>query len=423
MTIAFLDLLDSNLQLWHGGDRVQSPGYALLEGREYRFGQTARAAARLRPRDVNTRYWWQLGTEALQPPLGPARHSADLAHAHLLDIHRQAGGPREVMLAVPGSMAREQLALLLGIIQQCPFDAVGLVHRSVALATLHGGPGGTFHLELQLHQAVVTELEQSDGQVALRRTVPLPGCGLLQLQERLVEIVSAAFIRQTRFDPRRRAVTEQRLYDALPDALRTLGREPETNLEVDGYRARVSRSELRAAGQGLLGTLREVLGGAPAERHRIADAPAGLLPGLADDLPAMEVLPPETLCLALTHHRERLVQRGQALNFITALPTLEGQVVPARRPESRQRPAPANSAAPTHLLEGGRAVPLADGTALGEGWALCHSGQGWQLRGGGGGLRLNGADYRPGQPLCAGDRISLAAGRELRLIEVVPRGG
>ena len=46
MSIGLLDLNDSNLQLWHRDTRVQSPGYALLQGGDYLFGVPARAAAR-----------------------------------------------------------------------------------------------------------------------------------------------------------------------------------------------------------------------------------------------------------------------------------------------------------------------------------------------------------------------------------------
>ena len=156
MTIALLDINDSNLQLWHGAAHLQSPGYALLAGDGYRFGNPARAAARLQPRDINTRFWWQLSTEPLQPALGPARHTGDLVHAQLQELHREGGQPSEVLLAVSGSMQRDQLSLLLGIVQQCPFDAVGLVNRSVALGSLHGAGGRLFHLEIQLHQAVIS---------------------------------------------------------------------------------------------------------------------------------------------------------------------------------------------------------------------------------------------------------------------------
>ena len=72
---------------------------------------------------------------------------------------------------------------------------MGLVNRSVALASAYPGPGKLYHLEIQLHQAVISELAESNGNVELRRVFPLPGCGLLQLQERLVEIIAAAFIK------------------------------------------------------------------------------------------------------------------------------------------------------------------------------------------------------------------------------------
>ncbi|MDH3991640.1 MAG: hypothetical protein OEV47_01950, partial [Gammaproteobacteria bacterium] len=315
MSIALLDISDSNLQLWSGEHHLRSPGYALHTGKEYLFGREARATARLEPRSINTRYWWQLSTEPLQPALGPARHTGDLVHGHLQQLHREAGKPAEMLLAVSGSMQREQLALLLGIAQQCPFDVVGLVNRSVALGSLYGGPGRLFHLEVQLHQAVISELAESGGQVEIERTVPLPGCGLLQLQERLVEIIATSFIRQTRFDPRRKAATEQQLYDALPDTLRVLQREGETNIELNGYRARVTLEELSGAGQRLFDGAPQTMGVLRPDDRVLVDPIAALLPGLSARFPQMQELDRHAMQTALEHHMALLVQRGQPLNF------------------------------------------------------------------------------------------------------------
>ena len=152
--------------------------------------------------------------------------------------------------------------------------------------------------------------------------MPLPGAGLLQLQERLVEIIATAFIRQTRFDPRRKAITEQQLYDSLPDALRALGRDSEANIEVNGYRARINRGELLAAGQRLFESARDAMGTLNPGDRLIADPVAGLLPGLAEQLPGLEVLAPDSVRIALEQHMDLLVQREQALSFVTALPSL-----------------------------------------------------------------------------------------------------
>ncbi len=429
-TTALLDINDSNLQLWHGDTHLQSPGYALLDGNSYLFGRAAREVARLRPREINTRYWWQLSTEPLQPAMGPARHTADLVHAHLQALHREGGQPGEVVLAVSGSMQREQLSLLLGIVQQCPFDAVGLVNRSVALASLYSGGGRLFHLEIQLHQAVISQLDTSASTVDLERTVPLPGCGLLQLQERLVEIIAAAFIRQTRFDPRRKAASEQALYDALPGALRNLELAAETSLEINGYRARVSAGELREAGRSLFDSAREAMGVLRPDDSFLADPLAGLLPGLGEHFEQLELLQPSALREALEHHRERLVEREQALSFVTSLPCLALQLAPRGGALAQPAPAPQPAAPrpaepqpaapePTHLLRGARAEPLvATGTPLADGWVLLRAEDGWRLRGEGAAPVVNGAAHTPGQHLSCGDRIRLGAQHEVVLIEV-----
>ncbi len=421
MTIALLDINDSNLQLWHGSTHLQSPGYALLVDKQYRFGNPARAAARLQPREINTRYWWQLSTEALQPALGPARHTGDLVHAQLQELHREGGQPGEVLMAVSGTMQRDQLALLLGIVQQCPFEAVGLVNRSVALGSLYASTGRLFHLEIQLHQAVISELARQGDQVELQRTLPLPGAGLLQLQEKLVEVIATAFIRQTRFDPRRKALSEQQLYDTLPDALRTLGRDSETNIEVNGYRARINRSDLLGASQTLFDSAKQAMGTLQAGDRLIADQVAGLLPGLSAQLPGLEILAADSVRTALEQHMERLVQREQALSFVTKLPSLAQQEELAEPVAAPIAPTPLAITKPaaTHILQGHRARPLAaDGTNLGEGWHILDTGAGWQLRGAGPEVSINGSTGQPDETLGGGDSIRIGDGPELLLIEV-----
>lgn len=425
MTIGLLDLHDSNLQLWHGDTHVQSPGYALLQGNDYLFGAPARAAARLRPREVNTRYWWRLSTEALQPALGPARHTGDLVHAHLLQLHEQAGKPAEVLLAVPGSMQRDQLALLLGIVQQCPFEAVGLVNRSVALGSLFAPEGRIFHLEIQLHQALVSELSAQGSSLALVRTTPLPGCGLLKLQERLTELVAAEFVRQTRFDPRHKAATEQHLYDALPRALHALHQGNDTNLEVNGYQARIGAQQLAAAGQRLFDSAREAIGSLRAGDRVIADPLAALLPGLSGALGELHLLEWDDIRQALQSHREHLTQRAEALNFVVALPFLGTKAGAPGQAHAKSPAAVAPTPAvatppPTHLLDGHVARPLlATGTALADGWALYLDTSGWQLRGSGTAL-VNGQAWRPGQILASGDSIEIGGHDPTLLIAVLP---
>ena len=68
MSEPILDINDSNLSLWRGEEpSLVSPGYALLQGQSYRFGEAARNEARLHPRQINHRFWSQLDIEPLTP--------------------------------------------------------------------------------------------------------------------------------------------------------------------------------------------------------------------------------------------------------------------------------------------------------------------------------------------------------------------
>jgi hypothetical protein len=426
MSLAYLDLNDSTLRLQHDDRLVESPGYALYDGRGYTFGSEARGRARLRPRDIATRFWWQLDTRPLQPSLGPARHSADLVHQHLQQLHAAADAPDDLLLAAPGSMQDAQLSLLLGIIQKCPFRAVGLVHRSVAVASLFQADGPLFHLELQLHQALLTELRAGEGVVRLQRETVLPGCGLLQLQERLVETLARAFIRQTRFDPRRRAESEQQLYDALHTLLHDLRAQPEALLEIQGHRVRIGRVELADCSAALRDSVSGQLA-AHRDAPLLMDPLVALLPGLGEAWRSLQ-LDPADLFTALAAQQARLLQEEDALVFVSELPLLGERGLETSGEKTDQGPASDSTAPdttsspplPTHLLRGHKARPLADGEVLLAGWQLRRSKQGWHLQQqpGSSSLQLNGQAARDGDTLRCGDYLQADDGEPLQLIAV-----
>lgn len=417
MGLGILDLIDCNLQLWHADAHAESPGYALLQDDAFLFGSAARAAARIHPRHINTRYWWQLNTEGLQPALGSARHSADLAHNHLLALHHAGGAPEDILLAVSGSMQPEQLSLLLGIAQACPFRPVGLVNRSVALGSIYARQRPLWHLEIQLHQSLLTLLACTGDRIEVQRSVPLPGAGMLQLQDRLAEIIATAFVRQTRFDPRRQAGTEQMLYDALPTALQSLQHSNETNIEVQGYQARLLRDDLSAAGAQLIASTGEFIG---TGADIICDPWAALLPGLVETLDGIRITTGDAVHDALIAHGDTLLQSSANLNYVTALHTL-GNAVAAAPTRSAQAARP-TLALPTHVLSGHTARPLtAAGTPLGNGWAIQLQANQYMLQPGTGSALINGA-ATPAEPtvLQCGDCIAIDTMTPVTLICVDP---
>jgi hypothetical protein len=174
-----------------------------------------------------------------------------------------------------------------------------------------------------------------------------------------------------------------------------------------------------------------------ADDHVLADPLAALLPGLTGAFTRLDIVGADDVCRALQLHQEQLIQRQQALSFITVLPCLEEKINPRAEPAGtavgmQQAAAitPATTPAttpvikpasrPTHLLYRHVARPLKEsGTALAGGCDIYRSKDGWHLRGGDSTVTVNGAVYRPGQILASGDAIAISGGDMALLIEVV----
>ena len=415
MKTALLDILDSDLCLHFGDRQVCSPGYALLEGDAYRFGKTARGSARRQPRYINTRFWWQLGTQPLQPALGPARHTADLVHAHLIEVHRAAGEPEEVVFAVPDSLGRDQLALLLGIARTCPFRVVGLVNRSVLAAEPYADAPHVFHLELQLHQALLTHMQVEGGQLRLLRSHALPGSGLLALQEAIVERVARAFIGSTRFDPRRKADTEQTLYDGLFGYLEALQSASETQIDINGYSTRISVEDMVSVADRLRDAVEQEIRDTP-DHALLLDPQACLIPGLSSRLRGARAIDRTGMPGSLARHSELILQPAEDLHLLKGLPAspLPRRETPAATLSTTPRPA---AQVPTHLLHDARAHPLPQQSVMLSGDShIRRAGSGCWVIDGDAKASVNGKAY-DGTALETGDEIRVG-GDVWRLIEV-----
>ncbi|MEE4277217.1 MAG: hypothetical protein V2I82_01975 [Halieaceae bacterium] len=431
--MALLDCRDTQISLWQAEGAVHSPGFVLHDSGDYHFGRPALEQSRLRPRDTNSRFWWQLSTQPLKPALGAARHTADLVHSHLRAVHSEAGAPDTLTFAVPDSMPREQLSLLLGVAQACDFRVAGLVSRSVLLASLvlarRGASGRALHVESQLNQSTVNELEIDGDSLRLLRSTPLPACGLLALQERCVGAIASAFVQQTRFDPRRSASSEQTLYNRLPEILSSVRERGEASVDIDGHRCRITASALEPASQRLIDGVRQAVGGGSASI--LLDPELSLLPGV-DELGG-EHLAATALWDAWQTQESQVELGDDDVHLIDRLKlgsAIAAGSAPRAEPEDSPRPAPSDAPASlqpvtrtgtrgaTHVLLDTRALPLRGSqVVLGKGFELREDGGQWTLHGKG--ALINGLPATPGHPLALGDTLSLGAAGAGRLIEVV----
>ena len=347
-----LDLLDTSIRLLYEEKAIHSNGFVFNTGNEFVFGEVAEKNYRTQPREVNNKFWWQLGTESLQLSFGPARHTADLVHQHLLSLSQDASESNEIALAVSGSMSKEQLSLLLGIIEQCPFTALGIIHRSALLAANVSTHTSILHLELQLHQAMIVELERRDDSFSVTGSSVIPGMGWLQLKERYASVIAANFINQTRFDPRKQAHTDQLLYDQMPKLINELFKHDEAVCEIQGHVARLCSTDMQHITDELIVRIKGIHQDLD-QRPVLLETPTSTLPGI-NQIP--HIISSTTLKPSIINS---IKLDPNSLRLIKAVPCTPAPMKKIPKPIDEKLP---KKTRPTHWMdEHFTAHPLGDG--------------------------------------------------------------
>ncbi|KJS03904.1 MAG: hypothetical protein VR73_16180 [Gammaproteobacteria bacterium BRH_c0] len=359
---AIIELVDSEiLATASDGEQLSSPGYALLEKSGIATGASAFDQAWLYPQRSFNQFWHQLNLAPLPVSSAYARHFADLAFAQLSHIHRELGQPAEVLFALPGSFSRDQLSILLGLANALQIKTLGLVDSAVAAAsTLEDLSGELLHVDIQLHQAVITRLSATDSITRLGVEI-VPDAGLKAFHSAWAQQIANQFIHEYRYDPLHTAQGEQQLFSKLPVWLRQLATSSETAVELQtprgNFRLNLQRSALLDSSSARWGKLRELLTRMGSNSPVIASYRLHALAGIDAQLNA-RILDRQQVIGACRTALPQLAAQGNQLEFVTRL---------ARRQSAHTTPpskADNTTTAATHLLYGHSAVPVATGLAI-----------------------------------------------------------
>jgi FHA domain len=382
-----LELLDSGLILaQQQGDGVrvigEAPGLAVLEDKETLTGAAAAARVRLRPLLAQSNYWRAISTDALARPSRLIGTSADLAFAQVSQILEPHKNDAEgVLLAVPAGYSREQLGLLLGVVGETGVRVAGLVDAGLAAGGLEPASARVLHLELELHQALLTVLEYVGGErpgLKRARYEIAPRRGVLALQQTWMKLIAEEFVRKTRFDPLHEAASEQHLFNELPVWLAQLASQSPLTLTMQfGERLleiELTREQFIAAAEAHYADLvtlvqdARVAGVAIELRlsHRIA-----ALPGLRERFEALrdcsvEVLPQGAAALGALRYEAAIRRPAESLALVYHLPTPRISSAESSASHIEATPPPLR---PTHVLFQGRAWQISE-RPLAIGWSL-----------------------------------------------------
>jgi len=352
-----------------------SPGLALLDPSGLAVGRAAAEQARLRPVQSFDRFWSDLSTDPLPRTAPRAASRADLAFAQLSELWaEQAQAGDEALFALPGTMRLAEVGLLAGIAQAASIPVAGYVDLALAACASLEAYETVLHLDLQLHQAVLTELHGSPG-LRRRRVEVAPRVGLKALQGAWAQLIAEAMVRRTRYDPLHQAASEQQLYDRLPGWLAGLATADSIDIELEASAGRfgvsLRREQFVFAAEAWYTQLADLIQAArrAGEPVTIAlSARAAALPALAERCATLgdaEViaLPEGAAALGALARAATIAETPSAL-----LIELERDRPPRQaalaRPDLRGAP-------PTHVVFGGRAhrisakpltIGLADGS-------------------------------------------------------------
>lgn len=332
------------------------------------IGSAAADSLRRRPAEVSARHWNEIAAEsaaaAAALPIAAAELRARLQGA------ADAAAPEAAWFAVSAAFTPRALSGVLGVAQSLALPVRGFVDAAVAAVAPLGLGRPALVLEIGLYHTAVTAVE-CGATVRRRRSIVSRAGGLLDLYQSWLDVVSAAMVLRTRFDPLHDAAVEQRLFDTVP----ALSAEAEAggvaSVALDGpagerHEVEVTRDQLAAAAAPRYRELERCV-----HELRRAGTPVALVA-------------PEAL-LALAGLRERLdgladceliaVPDGWAAAVVSQLPAeaapgdapvrlLRRLDATTTRPEGdaprhERLGAQRNGAAdPTHVLYAGRALPL-----------------------------------------------------------------
>jgi hypothetical protein len=366
-----IEVVDAAIIAVRDGERLAaSPGIALLAPAGPVIGDAAAAAARLQPVLAADRFWSDLTQDAFAGGAERPVSHADLVHAHLGALWRSIAAPGdEAVFAVPATLRPHQLGLLLGIARALAIPVAGVVDAALAAcAGLEARPV-VLHLDVQLHQAVLTELA-GHGILRRRRVEIAPRAGLKSMYAAWAQLVSEAMVRRTRFDPLHQAASEQQLYDRLPAWLDALAAGESVDAAVDSgsgsYSATVGREQFTLAAEAWYAQLDDLV----RSLHRGDEAATLALSARAARLPALADRLSAAGRLEIARLPEEAAATGAALRAADigpgdppALATALARTHAAPGGERRRVASPA-----THVIQGGRAHAIDErGLVIGQG--------------------------------------------------------
>ena len=322
LPFTIIDLNDTNIRIGKGEQILQnSPGYAVIKDGKIAFGSQAEKLNRIYPRSTHDDYWCRLSQDDIQSTSNQIRHNADLAYMQLAEIYAQAGQTGKWLVAIPASYNQDQISLLLGLLNAANYTEVKLIDSALLASINSLSKGEHIHLDMQLHQSVLTTLDTDDKHKVTTSNV-LPDAGLLSIYEKCAKLISNEFINQSRFDPHHHAESEQLLFENISSCLNKLNTSPMSKVDIEyqgkSYSANISHEAIVEVLSPIYdGIYRYIEDAKPLLlSHRFS-----MLPGFEENLSNVSLLDEFALFSSVKNYSSLLLDTDS--NYLSELPVIE----------------------------------------------------------------------------------------------------
>lgn len=347
-----------------------APSIVRREGDADLVGMPAAGVLRSRPAEVSARHWSDMTGERATSAAARSLAAAEL-RARLRTAGEDGGGAgrREAWVAVSASYTPRALSEVLAVAEAAGISVRGFVDAAVATVAPLGLAKPAIVLEMGLSHMAATAVECGPV-VRRRRAIVSAGGGLLDIYQSWLDVVSAAMVLRTRFDPLHDAAVEQRLFDELPAlATQAVGQGAAT-VALDGptgerHEVAIAHDQLAAAAAPRYRELERCL-----HELRRAGAPVALvvpaallaLAGLRARLETLSdcelIAVPDGWAAAVASQLPVDGVAGAPVRLLRRLAATasvpEGEAPRRERLGARRR----EDFDPTHVLHAGRALPL-----------------------------------------------------------------
>jgi|GEM_PF-5290170 len=218
---SIIEVSDICIRAYEDGRQVYGePGVALLPTNSAPvLGHQAQKVIRQQPTRIYSRFWSDLSTTPLSVTQTSMRHGADLIWHQLAQI-KESISTDEVVFCLSSHLGDSQMQLLAGICASLELKANYFLNIGLSqLANRKNLSETIVHLDLQLHQLVLSRFTNKHGYLELKSQETVPGISYLQLIDRMVHSLRDRFIQVSRFDPLHSGDTEQQLFDQVAELI------------------------------------------------------------------------------------------------------------------------------------------------------------------------------------------------------------